>query len=86
MWGEEAIRVLGKYDDGDLNSEQASKLINGLMEVVYDAEAKETDPTLKQELTTLWLDLLNIENKLYFEGYATAQEVDEAIQRIKSHL
>lgn len=85
-WGEEAIRVLEQYNDNDINAEQTSKVINALMEMVYNAEAEETDQTIKQELTTLWLDLLNIENKLYFEGYATSQEVDEAITRIKSHL
>lgn len=85
-WGEEAIRVLEQYNDNDINAEQTSKVINALMEVVYNAEAEETDQAIKQELTTLWLDLLNIENKLYFQGYASSQEVDEAIQRIKSHL
>lgn len=85
-WGEEAIRVLEQYSEDELNAEQTAKVINSLMEIVYTAEAEETDETIKQELTTLWLDLLNIENKLYFNGYATSQEVDEAITRIKSHL
>ena len=84
--GTEAVRILEKYEGRTIDADGATRAIAILVKKVEEEEKAETDSNKKQQLTWLWLDLVNIYTKLGINGGATNTEVDETIQRIKSHL
>lgn len=84
--GTAAIRVLEKYADGEMDSEFAAKTIATFMDKAKEAQENETDQAEIQKLTALWLDLMYIYTPLSMDGWASTDEIDETIQRIKIHL
>lgn len=84
--GTAAIELLEKYEGRTIDADGASRAVGILMEKLLEEEKAETDSGKKQKLTSLWLDLMFIYTKLGLNGSATDSEVDETIQRIKSHL
>ena len=84
--GTEAVRILEKYKSNNLDAETTNKIISGLMAKILELEEAETDSAKKQDLAVLWLNLLNISNKLEANGTATTYEIDEAEERIRNNL
>lgn len=85
-YGNEAIRILEKYKSFDIDAKEASKRLDDLRDTVYKKKSKATTEHEAHNLTMLWLALINIHRKIYYEGSATGYEVDEAITEIKRHL
>lgn len=84
--GTEAVRILEQYKSNALDAETTNKIITGLMAKIMELEETETDSAKRQNLAVLWLNLLNISNKLEVNGTATTSEIDEAEERIRNSL
>lgn len=85
-YGSEAIRVLEKYKNFDIDAKETTKRIKDLMEIVEKEEKKEAEYVKKHRLTLLWMDLMSIHTKLYHSGSATGYEINEAINRVKKDI
>lgn len=79
----EAVRILEKYKDFDIDSKEAAQRIGELRDEVYKEKSETKNVEEQHDLLDLWLDLLDIHTKLYHNGSATGYEIDEAIKAIK---
>lgn len=84
-YANEAVRVLEKYKNFDIDAKEAAKRLDSLMDEVKAEETHAKDKDEKHSFTMLWLELMSIHTKLYHYGSASGYEVDEAIQAIKKH-
>lgn len=83
-YANEAIRVLEKYKDFEIDAKEAANRLGNLMDEIRAEEAKTDSKKEKSKLSGLWLDMLSIYTDLRHHGTATGYEVDEAIKAIKN--
>lgn len=79
----EAVRVLEKYKDFDIDAKEAADRLGNLMDEIRADEAKAENKKEKAKLNALWLDLVSIYTDLRHYGKAAGYDVDEAIKSIK---
>lgn len=84
QYATEAVRVLEKYKDFDIDAEEAADRLGNLMDVIRAEEAKAENKKEKTKLNALWLDLVSIYTDLRHYGRAAGYDVDEAIKSIKA--
>lgn len=83
-YGAEAVRILEKYKDFDIDAKEAAKRLDVLIDKVYKIKNNPKNEDEEHNSLMLWLDLSGINMKLNHYGSATGYEIDEAIRNIKS--
>lgn len=79
----EAVRVLEKYKDFDIDAEEAATRLDNLMDEVKAEQSNAKNHDEERRLSRLWQRLVSIHMKLYHHGSATGYEIDAAIKEIK---
>ncbi len=81
----EAVRVLEKYKNFEIDEREADNRLRKLMDEISDIKEKTKDKEEKTKMLNLWLEIMPVQSQLHHFGSASGYEVDEAIEAIKKH-